>query len=85
MSSNFLRVAGVPDSLGFKDHCKWWAGVELGRRLILMTFIIVFGRNEVRNNILPSGYLTLEINILFRYLFCLFNDHIWSVRICCSL
>ena len=49
MLSNFLRIAAIPGCVGFKDHCKWWAGVELGRRLILLIFIIVFGRNEVRN------------------------------------
>jgi len=80
-----LRVAGVPGSQGFKDHCKWWAGIELARRLILLTFIIAFGRNEVRNYFLV-GYLLLVINILYLdTCFVYFNDHIWSIHICGSL
>ena len=46
--ANFLRVANVPTCVGYQDQCRWWAGVELGRRLILLIFIIVFGHNEVR-------------------------------------
>lgn len=45
--SNFLRIASVPGSQGCKDDCKWWGGVELGRRLILLFFIVIFGHNEV--------------------------------------
>jgi len=41
-------VAGVPGCVGFEDYCKWWAGVELGRRMILLIFVIAFGHNEVR-------------------------------------
>ena len=40
----------MPSCVGFKADCSWWGGVELGRRLVLLIFVIAFGRNEVRSN-----------------------------------
>jgi len=35
---------------GFKEKYKWWATVELGRRVLLLLFIVPFPGNEVRNS-----------------------------------
>jgi len=32
---------------GFKEKYKWWAAIELGRRVLLLLFIVPFPGNEV--------------------------------------
>ena len=32
---------------GFKERYKWWATVELGRRMLLLLFIVSFPGNDV--------------------------------------
>ena len=34
---------------GFKEKYKWWATVELGRRVLLLLFIVPFPGNDVSN------------------------------------
>ena len=34
---------------GFKERYKWWAAVELGRRMLLLLFIVPFPGNDVSN------------------------------------
>ena len=31
----------------YKERFKWWSSVELGRRVILILFIVSFPRNQV--------------------------------------
>ena len=38
-----------PLTAGFKDENKWWSGMELGRRLLFLLFIISFPKNTVSN------------------------------------
>ena len=35
---------------GFKEKYKWWATVELGRRVLLLLFIVPFPGDDVSNN-----------------------------------
>lgn len=81
--TNFLRVASVPACVGYQEQCQWWVGVELGRRLIVLIFIIVFGHNEVKQltNISSDRYSYVSLDTRAAYL----DDHIWSVHICVSL
>ena len=39
-----------PLTAGFKDEVKWWSGMELGRRLLFLLFIVSFPKNTVSNN-----------------------------------
>ena len=34
---------------GFKERYKWWATVELGRRMLLLLFIVPFPGDDVRS------------------------------------
>ena len=43
----WLRHTAEVMQEGFKEKYKWWATVELGRRVLLLLFIVPFPGNEV--------------------------------------
>ena len=53
----FLRP---PLVLGYRDQYQWWAGLELGRRFLLLLFTISLPQNEVY-----SYSISMEIEKLF--------------------
>ena len=57
-----------PLTAGFKDEVKWWSGMELGRRLLFLLFIVSFPKNTVSNNdsiiIIPSIIDSAEYKLL---------------------
>ena len=44
-----LRSTAEVVRKGFKERYKWWATVELGRRMLLLLFIVPFPGNDVSN------------------------------------
>ena len=45
------RRSFEPLVIPFKEQYKWWSSVELGRRVILVLFIVSFPQNEVAKNL----------------------------------
>ena len=43
----WLRHTAEVMRTGFKERYKWWATVELGRRMLLLLFIVSFPGNDV--------------------------------------
>lgn len=44
-----FRRSFEPLVIPFKKQYKWWSSVELGRRIILVLFIVSFPQNEVNS------------------------------------
>ncbi|XP_064396716.1 uncharacterized protein LOC135343670 isoform X3 [Halichondria panicea] len=52
--------------IAYKEECKWWSGVELGRRLLLLVLLISFPRNNVYS-ILSLVFLLAGYSYLLPY------------------
>ena len=43
----FIKKCVPPLMEAYKKECKWWAGVDLGRRSILLMLLVISPRNTV--------------------------------------
>ena len=34
-------------TVGYREGCRWWSAVDLGRRLVFILFIVAMPQNEV--------------------------------------
>ena len=43
-----FRRSFEPLVIPFKEELRWWSSVELGRRIIIVLFIVSFPQNQVK-------------------------------------
>ena len=65
-----MRTVAKALTVGYKDNLQWWAGVELGRRLLLIVMVIALpGRTVETYTHIANTYVFHEYAVLLTRLF----------------